>query len=219
MEGFSSLYDWKDENYLFENLLSFETPCLIICVRNTKASRGNLNKLILYTNGCAGIPLWGNRGSCWVRCSLASALPRFDVLGFLLLRPHIKSMVYDSIITSEEDLVARLSVVAGNVRDMADVFTNGHQSMHRRGESCWITVLWLLFRKAILNHLMNKLFLFFIFTCLFTYLLWILPYVLAVQRYIYAPTFLYEICLFRSPLPAIIFLTCSFETLCISYMK
>ncbi|XP_023233054.1 uncharacterized protein LOC111632765 [Centruroides sculpturatus] len=35
---------------------------------------------------------------------------------------HIKSTVYNSPITSEDDLVARLSVAAGNVRDMPDVF-------------------------------------------------------------------------------------------------
>lgn len=45
-------------------------------------------------------------------------------------------MVYDSPIICEEDLVARLSVAAGNVRDMPDVFTNVCQSMRRHCESC-----------------------------------------------------------------------------------
>lgn len=49
---------------------------------------------------------------------------------------HIKSMVYESPITSEEDLVARLSVAAGSVRDMPDVLTNVRHSMRRRCESC-----------------------------------------------------------------------------------
>lgn len=45
-------------------------------------------------------------------------------------------MVYDSPITCEEDLVTQLSVAAGNVCDMSDVFTNVCQSMLCRCESC-----------------------------------------------------------------------------------
>ena len=49
---------------------------------------------------------------------------------------HIKSMVYETPIESDEDLVARLSVAAGNVDDMPDIFANVRQSMRRRCESC-----------------------------------------------------------------------------------
>jgi len=49
---------------------------------------------------------------------------------------HIKSLVYESPFTSEEDLVARLSVADGHVIDMPDVFSNVRRSMRRRCESC-----------------------------------------------------------------------------------
>lgn len=48
-------------------------------------------------------------------------------------------MVYNTPITSEDDMMARFSVAAGNVRDIPDVFTNVRQSMCRRCES-FITV-------------------------------------------------------------------------------
>lgn len=45
-------------------------------------------------------------------------------------------MAYDTSITSEEDLVARLSVVAVNVHDMPDAYINVSQSIRRRYEFC-----------------------------------------------------------------------------------
>ncbi len=39
-------------------------------------------------------------------------------------------------VTSAEDLIAHLSVAAGNVLDMPDVFSTVCRSMHRRYESC-----------------------------------------------------------------------------------
>lgn len=65
--------------------------------------------------------------------------------------------------------------------------------------------------------LFDKLLLSFVFTCLFTYLLLIMPYVLALQCCIFAPTFLCGICLFGSPLPAFTFLTYSFATSCVFF--
>ena len=44
--------------------------------------------------------------------------------------------MYESPVTSEEDLVARLSVAAGHVLDMPDVFSNVRRFMRRRCESC-----------------------------------------------------------------------------------
>lgn len=58
--------------------------------------------------------------------------PDLNCLDFFLWG-HIKSMVYDSPITSE-DLVARLSVVSENERGMPDVFSTVHQSMRQRCE-------------------------------------------------------------------------------------
>ncbi|GFU53978.1 uncharacterized protein TNCV_5057011 [Trichonephila clavipes] len=49
---------------------------------------------------------------------------------------HIKSLVYESPVTSAEDLVARLSVAAGHVIDMPDVFSDLSRSMRRRCECC-----------------------------------------------------------------------------------
>ncbi|GFV60961.1 uncharacterized protein TNCV_4716151 [Trichonephila clavipes] len=51
-------------------------------------------------------------------------------------RGHIKSLVYESPVTSAEDLVARLSVAAGHVIDMPDVFPDLSRSMRRRCECC-----------------------------------------------------------------------------------
>ncbi|GFS86893.1 uncharacterized protein TNCV_216121 [Trichonephila clavipes] len=49
---------------------------------------------------------------------------------------HIKSLVYESPVTSAEDLVAHLSVAAGHVIDMPDVFSDLSRSMRRRCECC-----------------------------------------------------------------------------------
>ncbi|GFY25494.1 uncharacterized protein TNCV_2486141 [Trichonephila clavipes] len=51
-------------------------------------------------------------------------------------RGHIKSLVYESPVTSAEDLVARFSVAAGHVIDMPDVFSDLSRSMRRRCECC-----------------------------------------------------------------------------------
>ncbi len=48
----------------------------------------------------------------------------------------MRGKVYESPVTSEEDLVTRLSVAAGHVLDMPDVFSYVRRSMHRRFESC-----------------------------------------------------------------------------------
>lgn len=52
---------------------------------------------------------------------------------------YIKSMTYESPIESEEDVVAELSVAAGNLHDMPDIFVFECQSLRCRCESC-ITV-------------------------------------------------------------------------------
>ncbi|GFV19471.1 hypothetical protein TNCV_3664031 [Trichonephila clavipes] len=45
-------------------------------------------------------------------------------------------MVYENLIECRENLVAILSVAAGNVRDIPGIFDNEHQSMHHCCESC-----------------------------------------------------------------------------------
>ncbi|GFV40875.1 uncharacterized protein TNCV_1637591 [Trichonephila clavipes] len=49
---------------------------------------------------------------------------------------HIKSLVYESPVTFAEDLVAHLSVAAGHVIGMPDVFSDLSRSMCRRCECC-----------------------------------------------------------------------------------
>ncbi|GFW01710.1 uncharacterized protein TNCV_4086251 [Trichonephila clavipes] len=49
---------------------------------------------------------------------------------------HFKSLVYESPVTSAEYLVARLSVAAGHVIDIPDVFSDLSRSMRGRCECC-----------------------------------------------------------------------------------
>ncbi|GFW95232.1 uncharacterized protein TNCV_314351 [Trichonephila clavipes] len=64
--------------------------------------------------------------------------PRSPDLGCLdfFFWGHIKSLVYESPVTSAEDLVARLSVAAGHVIGMPDVFSDLSRSMRRHCECC-----------------------------------------------------------------------------------
>ncbi|GFX10640.1 hypothetical protein TNCV_4620811 [Trichonephila clavipes] len=44
----------------------------------------------------------------------------------------MKSLVYASSVNSDEALVVRIAVVAGDIREMTGVFTNVRQSLHQR---------------------------------------------------------------------------------------
>ena len=50
----------------------------------------------------------------------------------------MKMLVYDTPVDNAEILVARIAVVAGEIRDMPGVFQNARMFMHRRCEVCTI---------------------------------------------------------------------------------
>ncbi|GFX83550.1 hypothetical protein TNCV_324991 [Trichonephila clavipes] len=49
---------------------------------------------------------------------------------------HMKSIAYASLIDYDEALVARIAVVAGDIREMHGVFANVRQSLRWRREAC-----------------------------------------------------------------------------------
>lgn len=61
--------------------------------------------------------------------------PDLSCLDFFLWG-HLKSLVYESPIDSDEDLVARISVAAGTIRETPDMFENVRQSLYRRCNAC-----------------------------------------------------------------------------------
>ncbi|GFV59616.1 DUF4817 domain-containing protein [Trichonephila clavipes] len=61
--------------------------------------------------------------------------PVLSCLDFFLWG-HMKSLVYASPVDSNETLVARIAVVAGDIREMAGVFANVRQSLRRRCGAC-----------------------------------------------------------------------------------
>ncbi|GBN59340.1 hypothetical protein AVEN_272161-1 [Araneus ventricosus] len=70
---------------------------------------------------------WAHTLDCTLTRSLQSGL--FPV-------GHFKSLVYESSIDSDEDLVARISVAAGAVREMLGVFEKVRRSLSRRCNAC-----------------------------------------------------------------------------------
>ncbi|GFU05864.1 retrovirus-related Pol polyprotein from transposon 412 [Trichonephila clavipes] len=56
-------------------------------------------------------------------------------LDFFLLG-HMKSLVYTSPVDSDEALVARIAVIAGDMREIPRVFANVRQSLRQRCEAC-----------------------------------------------------------------------------------
>ncbi|GBN74072.1 hypothetical protein AVEN_168703-1 [Araneus ventricosus] len=61
--------------------------------------------------------------------------PDLSCLDFFLWG-HLKSLVYESPIDSDEDLVARISVAAGDVGEMPGVFEKVRRSLRRRCNAC-----------------------------------------------------------------------------------
>ena len=49
---------------------------------------------------------------------------------------HMKQLVYDTGVETEEDLVARITVAAGNIADMPGILERTQQSMVRRCTVC-----------------------------------------------------------------------------------
>ncbi|GBO12185.1 hypothetical protein AVEN_110077-1 [Araneus ventricosus] len=80
-------------------------------------------KFTLRCIGRGGPPHWKARS------------PYLSSLDFLLWA-HSKSLVYESPIDSDEDLVARISVATGDVREMPGVFEKVRRSLHRRCNAC-----------------------------------------------------------------------------------
>ncbi|GFX69698.1 uncharacterized protein TNCV_1770661 [Trichonephila clavipes] len=61
--------------------------------------------------------------------------PDLSCLDFFLWG-HMKSLVYASNVNSDEALVARIAVVAGEIRDMPGVFANVRHTLRWRCEAC-----------------------------------------------------------------------------------
>ena len=49
---------------------------------------------------------------------------------------HMKSLVYDTPVDNAEELVARIAVAAGEIRNSPGIFQNVRRSMRRRCEAC-----------------------------------------------------------------------------------
>ena len=49
---------------------------------------------------------------------------------------HMKQLVYQTIVETEEDLIARITVAAGTIADMPGIFEWTQQSMVRRCTAC-----------------------------------------------------------------------------------
>ncbi|GBN72912.1 hypothetical protein AVEN_88546-1 [Araneus ventricosus] len=64
--------------------------------------------------------------------------PDLSCLDFFLWG-HLKGLVYESPIYSDEDLVARISVIAVAIREMPGVFEKVRFSQRRRCNACIIT--------------------------------------------------------------------------------
>ncbi|GFV49740.1 uncharacterized protein TNCV_1793071 [Trichonephila clavipes] len=62
-------------------------------------------------------------------------LPDLSCLDFFLWG-HMKSLVYASPVDSNGALVARIAVVAGEIREIPGVFSNVRHSLRRRCEAC-----------------------------------------------------------------------------------
>ncbi|GFY16349.1 uncharacterized protein TNCV_2349941 [Trichonephila clavipes] len=73
----------------------------------------------------------------WVGWSgkLADTLARSLLLDFFFWG-HMKSLVYASPVNSNEALITRIAVVAGEIREMPVVFANFRHSLRRRCETC-----------------------------------------------------------------------------------
>ncbi|GBM80445.1 hypothetical protein AVEN_83032-1 [Araneus ventricosus] len=81
-------------------------------------------------------------GERWIGLGGPVAWPsRFPDLSSLdyFLWEHLKSLVYATLVDSDEDLVARISVAAARVREIPGVFESVRQLLHRRCQAC-ITV-------------------------------------------------------------------------------
>ncbi|GFX69960.1 uncharacterized protein TNCV_2099781 [Trichonephila clavipes] len=74
-------------------------------------------------------------GSRWIRrggpVNWPARSPDLSCLDFFLWS-HMKSLVYASPVDSDEALVARVALVAGDIREMPGVFANVRQSLRRR---------------------------------------------------------------------------------------
>ena len=57
--------------------------------------------------------------------------PDFTCLDFFLWW-HMKQLVYETVVETEEDLGARITVAAGTIADMPGIFERPRQSMVRR---------------------------------------------------------------------------------------
>ena len=57
--------------------------------------------------------------------------PDLTCLDFFLWR-HMKQLVYETVVETEEDLVARITVAVGTIADMPGMFERTRQSMVRR---------------------------------------------------------------------------------------
>ena len=58
------------------------------------------------------------------------------VSGFFPPGEHMKHLVYETVVETEEDLVARITVAAGTIADMPGNFERTQQSMVRRCTAC-----------------------------------------------------------------------------------
>ncbi|GFX97010.1 uncharacterized protein TNCV_1997421 [Trichonephila clavipes] len=61
--------------------------------------------------------------------------PYHSCLDFFLWG-HMKSLVYASPVDSDESLVARIAITAGDIREMPGVFANVRHSLRWRCEAC-----------------------------------------------------------------------------------
>ncbi|GFY35172.1 uncharacterized protein TNCV_5045471 [Trichonephila clavipes] len=115
-------------------------PSMSACSRTFSRRSSNTTLWIFFTISevvtSFGRPLrwrWIGRGG---PVNWPARSPDLSCLDFFLWG-HMKSLVYSSPVYSNEALVARIAVVAGDIREMLGVFSNVRQSLHRR----WVNLI------------------------------------------------------------------------------
>ena len=68
----------------------------------------------------------------------------------------MKQLVYETVVETEEDLVAGITVAAGNIADMPGIFERTRQSMARRCSAC--IQAWLHIRAVPVNSAVSMLY-------------------------------------------------------------
>ncbi|GFW06265.1 uncharacterized protein TNCV_37401 [Trichonephila clavipes] len=107
------------------------TPCLMIVLMNCQ-TKLRINYLTAVKSVAILERRWIGRGG---PVNWPARSPDLSCLDFFIWG-HMKSFVYANPVASDEALVARIAIVADDIREMPGVFANVRQSLHRPCEPC-----------------------------------------------------------------------------------